>query len=98
MTKVKNFINGLDVKNTNISTIVRLIALVVAGVYWVLKGFGVTPPAIDQNVIVNVVMLVFGAIAAIQSYWKNNSWTTAAQEADNIMKDKKTELEQKEEV
>lgn len=98
MTKVKNFINGLDVKNTNISTIVRLIALVVAGVYWVLKGFGVTPPAIDQNVIVNGVMLVFGAIAAIQSYWKNNSWTTAAQEADNIMKDKKTELEQKEEV
>ena len=98
MTKVKNFINGLDVKNTNISTIVRLIALVVAGVYWVLKGFGVTPPAIDQNVIVNVVMFVFGAIAAIQSYWKNNSWTTAAQEADNIMKDKKTELEQKEEV
>ena len=98
MTKVKNFINSLDVKNANISTIVRLLALVVAGVYWVLKGFGVTPPAIDQNVIVNVVMLVFGAIAAIQSYWKNNSWTTAAQEADNIMKDKKTELEQKEEV
>lgn len=93
MIKIKNFIKKIKLKSVSAATIVRLVMMVLAIVAWILKMFGVMPPAVDESTIADVVLVVFGIVAFLQAYWKNNSWTEAAQIADGVMKYKKEELE-----
>lgn len=92
MQKIKNFINSIKLEAVAPSTIVRLIMVMIAIAAWILKMFGIIPPAVDENTVFNIVITTFGIIAFLQSYWKNNSWTESAQIADEVMKYKKEEL------
>lgn len=84
---------SIKVESVSVATIVRLIMMIAAIVIWILKMFDIMSPAIDESIVANIVIVLFGLVTFLQSYWKNNSWTEAAQVADEIMKYKKEELE-----
>lgn len=89
MKKVKDFIKTINVSGITVSTWVRSIMLILSVTVYVLKLFDVTIPVVDENVISEVLVALIGVISFLQAYWKNNSITKAAQEADEIMKQKK---------
>lgn len=81
--KFKTIIKTINLKNVNVSTWVRLAMMVIALVSYLAKEFGLVAPEITENQVYNVVIIVFTVVSFLQAYWKNNSFTEAAQEADN---------------
>lgn len=81
--KFKTIIKTINLKNVRVSTWVRLVMVIIALVSYLAKEFGLVPPEISQNEVYNIVIIVFTIISFLQAYWKNNSFTEAAQEADN---------------
>ncbi len=73
--------------NTNISagTIARLICLILALVNQVLVMTGHSVLPIENQTIELVVTNVWTIAAAVWGYWKNNSWTPEAIDADETM-------------
>lgn len=71
---------------TTKGTIVRTIVLFVAVInhFLTLSGHSVLP--FDEDSVNEIVSTVFMAVASIWTWWKNNSFTTAAKEADKYMK------------
>ncbi len=83
-------------KNTNISagTIARTIVLIVALVNTLLTAFGKNPlPFSDEEVYAGV-SAVITVIVSLVAWWKNNSFTKKAIEADAILIESKTESEE----
>lgn len=68
------------------STIVRLIALTVAKINTVLAMLGIAAqiPFCESGAYI-FVTIVFDIVVAYRSYWKNNSWTQNALEADEVL-------------
>lgn len=60
-----------------------LLSLVNAGLQ--LFGIGWQIPYVEQEV-TSAVSLAFAALCALVGYWKNNSFTLAAQEADRVLR------------
>lgn len=88
--KFKTIIKTINLKNVEVWTWVRLVMMVIALVSYLAKEFGLVPPEISENQVYNVVIAIFTVVSFLQSYWKNNSFTEAAQEADsyfNLLKD-----------
>ena len=73
--------------NTNVSigTIARLICLILALVNQVLVMTGHSVLPIENQTIELVVTNVWTIAAAVWGYWKNNSWTKEAIEADDTL-------------
>ena len=83
-------------KNTNISagTIARTIVLIVALVNTLLTAFEKNPlPFSDEEVYAGV-SAVITVIVSLVAWWKNNSFTKKAIEADAILIESKTESEE----
>ena len=79
-------------------TIIRTIILALTIINSLLSIFGKSPLPIDNATVEQFVSLVFTIAAAVVSWWKNNSFTQAAIEAD-ILKDRlKAEKDLTEEV
>lgn len=79
-------------------TIIRTIILALTIINSLLSIFGKSPLPIDNATVEQFVSLVFTIAAAVVSWWKNNSFTQAAIEAD-ILKDRlKAEKDLSEEV
>lgn len=89
--KLRKTIQSIDLSKVNAGTVVRLIMMVISCTFYILKMCGVEIPMVDENTVATIVVTVFGVVSFLQAYWKNNSWTTAAQEADLIMQEKKAE-------
>lgn len=88
--KIKTIIKTINLKNVEFSTWVRLLMMVISLVSYLLKEFGLVPPDITENQVYNVVIVIFTLVSFLQAYWKNNSFTEAAQEADsyfNLLKE-----------
>lgn len=88
--KFKTIIKTIDLKNVKISTWVRLMMMMIALISYLAKEFGLVPPEVTENEVYNIVIIVFMVISFLQAYWKNNSFTEAAQEADsyfNLLKE-----------
>jgi SPP1 family holin len=66
-------------------TISRTIVLTVALINQLLTVFGVQTLPIQDAQIHEVVSTVFTIVAAIAAWWKNNSFTKEALEADRFM-------------
>ena len=92
MIKIKNFISSINLSGVRTGAWIRAIMMLISIIFYVLKVFGITPPEIDESAVINAVMAVFGIIAFLQGYWKNNSFSEAAQQADKIMIEKKGEI------
>lgn len=82
---VKKFISQIDLVNVSVSTWVRFIQMIISIIAIICKIFNVIIPSIDDNILINIVIGVFTVISFLQCYWKNNSFTTAAQVADIYM-------------
>lgn len=89
--KIKSTIQNIDLSKVNAGTVIRLAMVLISCFIYVAKMCGLEIPIVDENTVATVVITVFGIVSFLQGYWKNNSWTTAAQEADALMKIKKEE-------
>ncbi|MFZ7120196.1 MAG: phage holin [Eubacteriaceae bacterium] len=78
----------MDLENVSKETWVRTIVLLIALVNQGLQLFGVNTLPFTGEEVANVITIILTVISAIWSWWKNNSFTTLAQEADKILKDK----------
>lgn len=67
-------------------TIVRLIGLTVAKINTALAMFGLAAqiPFCESGAYL-FVTIAFDVVVAYRSYWKNNSWTANALEADEVL-------------
>ena len=67
-------------------TIARTIILLLALVNQLLAIFGHSAIAFADNDIYQIVSACWTVAASLAAWWKNNSFTSAAQKADKIMK------------
>ncbi|NJP37935.1 phage holin [Alkalicoccus luteus] len=70
-------------------TIARTAALALALINQLLASFGYSPLPFDEQQVEVAVSSTLTAAAAVWAWWKNNSVTKEAQEADEVMKQKK---------
>lgn len=88
--KIKTVITTINLKKVKISTWVRLLMMIIALVSYLAKECGLIPPEVTENDVYNIVIAIFTVVSFLQAYWKNNSFTEAAQEADsyfNLLKE-----------
>lgn len=75
--------------NISTGTIVRTMCLALALVNQVLSAMGKSPLPIEDETVELLVSTGATVLAAIVSWWKNNSFTSAAIEADETLKELK---------
>lgn len=70
-------------------TIIRTIVLGIALLNQIFAMFGISQLDIDDDVIYQVVTAIATIGSAVWAWWKNNSFTEAAQEADKVLEELK---------
>lgn len=66
-------------------TIIRTVCLILALVNNVLAIAGKSPLPIDDALVTEIVSFIFTAAASLTAWWKNNSFTRKAIEADEML-------------
>lgn len=84
LEKIKELIESFKTMLTNTSneTIVRTIVLFIMVINAFCSLMGWTPIQIQEETIYQIVSAIGVVISAIWAWWKNNSFTSAAQQAD----------------
>ena len=86
---------SIDLKNVSSGTIARMLFLFVSLINGACGIFGLTELNIDENTIYTVVTGITTIVSAVLAFWKNNSFTKEAIEADkyreNLLTDEKIE-------
>ena len=80
------------IKGTSTETIVRTIVMFVALINGMCAITGCAPLDIDENTIYCIVSGIAMVGSSIWAWWKNNSFTPAAKEADAYMRQMKQGL------
>ncbi|MBR3836010.1 MAG: phage holin [Clostridia bacterium] len=75
----------INLKGVSVQTWVRTIVLVLALVNQALVMFGITKTQIELEQWTQYASYIFTVVTAVWSWWKNNSFTDKAQEADIII-------------
>lgn len=75
----------INLKGVSKQTWVRTIVLILALVNQALVMFGVTDNEVELEIWTRYATYIFTVISAIWSWWKNNSFTQKAQEADTVL-------------
>lgn len=70
--------------NVTWDTIARAIVLVISMINGAAAIFGFTKLDIDENTVYTVVTGISVIVSAVVGFWKNNSFTSAAIEGDNL--------------
>lgn len=73
-------------KNITTGTIVRTAALLVALLNMVLTAFGKNPLPFSDDEVYSGLSAIIAAVAALAAWWKNNSFSACARQADDMMK------------
>ena len=76
-------------KNIAPGTMARTVCLVLALTNQILTVLGYNVINISDDTVNTLISTGFTVITAIAAWWKNNSFTEAAIEADNVMRDLK---------
>lgn len=79
---MKKIVQNLNLRNVKKGAVVRGLMMIIVIVNYLLNAMGINPIPIEESVIGLLVTVVLTVGTFLLSYWKNNSWTTAAQEAD----------------
>lgn len=79
-----------DIKNVSAGTITRTIILLLALTNQILAYFGISPLQIADEDIGTVVTILFTVGASVAAWWKNNSFTKTAIQADMMKQNLKT--------
>ena len=82
---------NIDLKNVSSGTIARTLFLFVSLINSALGMFGFTSLDIDENTIYTVVTGLTTIVSAVLAFWKNNSFTKEAIEADKYRENLLTE-------
>lgn len=77
--------------NVSKDTIIRTAVLVIALLNTVLNALGKNPFPFSEDEAYESLSALFTVIAALVAWWKNNSFTKAARQADDVMKVMKAE-------
>ncbi len=78
----------LNLKGVSVQTWVRTAVLVIALINQALVVFGITSKEIKLEEWTQYASYILTAVTAIWSWWKNNSFTDKAQEADSLINPK----------
>lgn len=76
-------------KNVTAGTIARTACLVLALVNQILMVLGYKVIDVSDDTVNTLITTAFTIITALIAWWKNNSFTQAAIEADEVMRDRK---------
>lgn len=76
-------------KQISADTLARTLLLVVALINQILAILGKGTIDIAENDLYQAVTLIFTIVSTIAAWWKNNSFTAAAIQADELMKELK---------
>ena len=74
------------IKKIELQTIIRVIVLLLALINQSLTAMGKSPLPFEDETITELISAIFTIIAAVWAWWKNNSFTYAAIEADEVLK------------
>ena len=83
MNKIKDIFANIG--NVKVGTWVRGILLIISFVNMALSAAGKAPIPADYNELYTIVSVIFSVLVGISAYWKNNSFTEAAQTADKFL-------------
>lgn len=75
----------LNFKGVTVQTWVRTIVLALALISQILVLLGKSDKQIDEEQTARILTTIFTAIASVWAWWKNNSFTQKAQDADEIL-------------
>lgn len=75
-----------NIKNVTVATWVRTALLAVALINQLLPILGINALPFSDAMVEQVVTFTFTAVTAIVAFWKNQSFTKAAQSADKQLK------------
>lgn len=73
-------------KELDKGVIIRTVALFVAFTNQLLCFFGKSPIPVEEESLTTFISIIIMAIVSIWSWWKNNSFTKCAKEADQYKK------------
>lgn len=73
-------------------TIARTVVLALALINQLLTAFGYNMIDISNDTINTLISTIFTIVTALVAFWKNNSFTQAALEADEVMKELKSKV------
>lgn len=76
-------------KNVTAGTIARTACLVLALVNQILMVLGYKVIDVSDDTVNTLITTGFTVVTALIAWWKNNSFTQAAIEADEVMRDRK---------
>ena len=91
MNKLKDIIT--NIKKVKAGTWARLILMVISLVNMALAAAGKAPIPANYDELYTIVSIVFSVLVGIASYWKNNSFTSAAQAADEYLHNQQLAVE-----
>lgn len=77
-------------KNVSKDTIARTIILAVALINQILVVLGINPLPFAEEELYNIISTIATAAAALWTWWKNNSFSTKAIQADKYLNELKT--------
>lgn len=77
-----------SIKNITKGTIIRTVLLVLALVNQVLAVYGTSPIPVDDDTVTNLISTICTVVTAIMAWWKNNSFTEKAIEADKMLRER----------
>ncbi len=75
----------INLKGVSVQTWVRTAVLILALVNQALVIFGITNNEIELEEWTQYASYIFTVVTAVWSWWKNNSFTAKAQEADTLI-------------
>ncbi|WP_440894851.1 phage holin [Amphibacillus sp. Q70] len=73
-------------KKIDKGVIIRTVALFVAFINQLLCFFGKSPIPIEEESLTTFISIIIMGVVSIWSWWKNNSFTKSAKEADEYKK------------
>lgn len=77
------------VQGISAGTIARTVCLFIALANQIMVMCGITPIQLDDNTVYEFVSVLFTVVTALVAWWKNNSFTVQAREADVYKKELK---------
>ena len=83
MKRIKDIAGNIP--EVPLATWVRLAALVISFVNLALRSLGYDTMRFSDEEVAGAVSIALAAVCALAAYWKNNSFTSAALEADRIL-------------
>lgn len=86
-------LKGAAVMKIDKQTVIRTIILIIALVNVILQMFDIKMLPIDNELVNEGVSVAFLLVGALSAWWKNNSFTKKAIEADEYLKNIKNEGE-----